>query len=162
MNTTNLSLTPIGQITANDQGWLIELSPAFRAGLDGLDGFSHVQVLFWCHHVDTPALRQVLSSPQPYKHAPDQLGTFATRSPVRPNPIALTPAKILALDVERGVIHVEYLDAEDGSPVLDLKPYQPCLDRVREVRAPTWCAHWPEFMEDSATFDWASEFVHAR
>jgi tRNA (Thr-GGU) A37 N-methylase len=51
---------------------------------------------------------------------------------------------------------------EDGTPILDLKPYQPAADRIRDVTVPAWCAHWPQWYEDSAIFDWEGEFVSAR
>ena len=69
---------------------------------------------------------------------------------------------VLHIDYERGVIHIPYIDAEDGTPILDIKPYHPCSDRVRDVTVPEWCGHWPKWYEDSASFDWAAEFVNAR
>ena len=51
------------------------------------------------------------------------MGVFATRSPLRPNPIALTAAEIIHTDQEKGLIRVTFLDADNGTPVLDIKPY---------------------------------------
>ena len=86
------------------------------------------------------------------------LGAFATRTPERPNPIALSCARVTHLDRERGVVGLDYLDAEEGSPVLDLKPYLPSLDRVERPVMPAWCAHWPDSVEKSGDFDWEKEF----
>ena len=86
------------------------------------------------------------------------MGVFATRSPQRPNPIALSVAQVLRIDQERGRIWIAYSDAEPGTPVLDLKPYTPSIDRVGEPQVPGWCSHWPQAMERAGEFDWESEF----
>jgi tRNA (Thr-GGU) A37 N-methylase len=70
--------------------------------------------------------------------------------------------QVLALDAGAGIIRVPFIDAEDGTPILDLKPYHPCADRIRNVSVPQWCSHWPQWYEDSAHFDWQAEFVNAR
>ncbi|MFL1674767.1 TrmO family methyltransferase [Paenibacillus dendritiformis] len=92
------------------------------------------------------------------REGPHTLGIFATRSPYRPNPIGLSTARILAINEESGIIQLAYLDADEGSPVLDLKPYTPSLDRVEIPHVPDWCAHWPQSLEESASFDWSNEF----
>lgn len=86
------------------------------------------------------------------------MGIFATRSPIRPNPIALTAVEILHNDYEKGVIQIAYIDANDGSPVLDIKPYTPSLDRIEDPKVPAWCAHWPKSLEKSGSFAWEKEF----
>ena len=86
------------------------------------------------------------------------LGAFATRTPERPNPIALTCAGVTYLDDENGVIGLTYVDAEAGTPVLDIKPYTPSLDRVETPLVPQWCAHWPQSVEASGDFDWSAVF----
>jgi tRNA-Thr(GGU) m(6)t(6)A37 methyltransferase TsaA len=136
----------------------LRIDEAFRPALEGLAEYGHVVVVFWCHLTDTDELRRLLTCDRPYTKGPEQLGIFATRSPARPNPIGITPVSILRVDEAEGVIHVPFIDAEDGTPILDLKPYVPSLDRIRDVRTPGWCAHWPQWSEDSGTFDWAAEF----
>ena len=86
------------------------------------------------------------------------MGVFATRSPVRPNPVAITPVQVLRVDPMTGTVDIPFIDAEDKTPIIDLKPYSPSLDRVREANTPPWCAHWPQWAEDSAAFDWEAEF----
>ena len=137
-------IRPIGVIRAGSEGFRLELEPEYCPALEGLEGYSHLQVLWWF---------------EPYTNAPDRLGTFATRAPERPNPLALSCAGILGLDRKRGVVALDYLDAEDSSPVLDLKPYVPSLDRVERPAVPDWCAHWPKCVEKSGDFDWAREFL---
>lgn len=154
----NLMINPIG-ITKQEAGrYFVQLTPEYRAGLTGLQGFSHLVILWWFDQVDIPELRETLVMPAPYKHGPELMGTFATRGPVRPNPIAVTMAEIVHIDEAKGCIEVTYLDAEDGSPLVDLKPYTPSSDFIEQPQVPAWCAHWPRSFETSADFDWASEF----
>ena len=68
----------------------------------------------------------------------------------------------VAVDVDGGRVRIAYIDAEDGSPVLDLKPYVPATDRIRDVAYPDWAATWPQWYEDSATFDWGTVFENAQ
>lgn len=151
-------LKPIGTVHAGKNGFEIRVEPEYRKALSGLEGFTHVQTLYWFHLNDSDDARSYMVSEKPYKKGPDTLGIFATRSPFRPNPIAITPSRILKLDMVSGTIRVDYIDAEDGTPVLDLKPYHPCSDRVRDAEVPAWCAHWPKCVEENETFDWAAEF----
>ncbi len=156
------TVSPVGCVRAGEEVYCLEIDKDYRPALKGLEGFSNLNVLWWCHLNDDPASRQVVECDQPYKQSPPKLGIFATRSPLRPNPIALTAVYVLSIDHEQGLIHVPYIDAEDATPIIDIKPYHPSVDRIREVSVPAWCRHWPQWYEDSASFDWASEFVHAR
>jgi tRNA (Thr-GGU) A37 N-methylase len=162
MSDRNLDLTPIGTVCIGDAGFALEIEEAYRPGLTELGGFTHVNVLWWADQVDDPMLREVTIAEQPYRNAPEVVGIFATRSPVRPNPIALTAAQLLSVDIDAGRVQIAYIDAEDGSPVLDLKPYLPATDRVRDARYPDWAASWPQWYEDSATFDWGAVFENAQ
>ena len=160
--TEGFQLSPIGHIQAGENGYSLIVDPAFVPGLQGLDGFSHINVFWWCHFLDDVVLRTTVEMEQPYKTAPAKLGVFATRSPVRPNPIALSTVAVTGIDQAAGVIHVAYIDAEDGTPLLDIKPYHPSADRVRDATVPGWCSHWPKWLEESAAFNWDAEFVTAR
>ena len=162
MQTKTFSIFPIGFVRTADGGFCLELNQPFAAALQGLEGFSHLQVLWWCHYLDQSDLRQTVTCEQPYKSSPAQMGIFATRSPVRPNPIGLSITGITRLDTDRGIIHIDYIDADTDSPLLDIKPYHPCSDRLKEVTVPDWCRHWPQWYEDSAAFNWADEFVNAQ
>ncbi|MNZ62665.1 putative tRNA (adenine(37)-N6)-methyltransferase [compost metagenome] len=86
------------------------------------------------------------------------MGIFATRSPIRPNPIALSVVQMISVDEDKGVIRIPYIDANQGTPVIDLKPYTPSLDRVESPGVPDWCKHWPKSLEKSSDFDWQDEF----
>lgn len=159
---TEFTLSPIGKIEAGAEGFAIRLDSSMAPGLLGLEGFGYLNVLWWADQVDRPELRRITECDKPYKRGPDKVGIFATRSPVRPNPVAVTPVAILSVDHEAGLIRIPFIDAEDGTPVIDLKPYHPCTDRVRDAAVPGWCAHWPSCYEDNADFDWSAEFESAR
>ena len=124
---------PIGEVHMDEEGFFIDLDPSYRPALQALEGFSHINVLWRFSHCDMKELRCMLEAPKPYRQSPDVMGIFATRSPVRPNPIALSAAEVIHIDEERGHIQIAYIDAEDGSPVLDIKPYTPSLDTGRAV-----------------------------
>lgn len=155
---TALKVVPIGKIRNTDSVTEIVLEPAYIPALKALEGFSHINVIWWFSGFDTEEARSVLTAEQPYKKAPETMGVFATRSPVRPNPIALTASEIIGIDHQRGIIQIAYTDADDGSPVLDLKPYTPSLDRVEAPGVPDWCSHWPMSVEASGEFEWEKEF----
>ena len=148
----------IGLIRADEDGMRLELDPRYTAALTGLEGFSHLNILWWFSRCDNSRARSRLTEHAPYKHAPAVLGTFATRSPERPNPIALSCAQVTYLDRQNAIVGLAYIDADDGSPLLDIKPYTPSLDRVASPAVPDWCADWPPCCEDSGDFNWASVF----
>lgn len=148
----------IGTIHSSEEGTLIQIDPPYIPALKALDGFSHINVVWWFSECDSEEARSVLEAPQPYKHSPNVMGIFSTRSPIRPNPIALTVSEVLHIDYQNGTVQIAYTDANDGSPVLDIKPYTPSLDRVESPQVPDWCSHWPESLEASASFDWKKEF----
>jgi tRNA-Thr(GGU) m(6)t(6)A37 methyltransferase TsaA len=162
MSEKTYKLSPIGQVECSPEGFALKIASKYRAGLQGLADFGHINVLWWSHYLDTPEQRNVVEAEQPYKNGPAKLGIFATRSPLRPNPVCVTTVSVLHVDIENGLIIVPWIDAENGTPILDIKPYEPSGDRVRETRMPEWCRHWPQWLEDSAEFNWEAEFVNAQ
>ena len=102
--------------------------------LEGIQDFSHIFVLFWLHEIGNKAkgIRKV--HPRGRDDIP-LLGIFATRTPYRPNPIGLTRVKLL--DVEGNVVTVQGLDAFNGTPVLDIKPFDH-WDTTDKVKVPEW------------------------
>ena len=162
MSGTTYQLSPVGRVQVDEDGFSLVIDPPFRDALMGLEGFSHINVLWWFDQLDAPEYRAITVSEKPYRDGPDRLGLFATRSPVRPNPLALTPVPVISIDAAEGLVRIPFIDAEPGSPVLDIKPYHPAVDRIREVGVPAWCAGWPEWYEDSMTFDWGAVFENAR
>lgn len=108
----------------------------WAGALDGLEGFSHIFVIYWMHLVsDEPRETTTHVHPRGDAQIPLQ-GVFATRSPVRPNPIGLS---VVPLIERRGnVLRVRGLDAMDGTPVLDLKPYLAHYEDVPGATIPDW------------------------
>ena len=155
---TQMKLTPIGRIEQGEDGAAVVLDKKYAPALAGLQGFPHVQVIWWFDGCDNEDDRNVLVNDKPYTNGPAALGTFATRSPQRPNPIAVTTAGVTYVDAEHARVGLTFIDALDGTPVLDLKPYTPSLDRVENPGSPSWCAHWPKSVEASGDFDWEKEF----
>lgn len=125
-----------------DEDWAsvvstIELEPAFSSGLEGLDDWSHVLVVFFMHHDPGDEAPPSDWRRRPRGRADMPLaGVFAQRGRMRPNVLGVTAAKIER--VEPGKLVVTGLDAIDGTPVLDLKPYAPVFDRVEDARVPEW------------------------
>jgi tRNA-Thr(GGU) m(6)t(6)A37 methyltransferase TsaA len=105
----------------------VEVAEAFRPGLDGLERASHVVILSW---FDRAARNLIVQKP---RHAPRASGTFALRSPVRPNPIGMHVARLVSLDREAGILEIDAIDLLDGTPVVDLKPYFASIDSFPEA-----------------------------
>jgi tRNA-Thr(GGU) m(6)t(6)A37 methyltransferase TsaA len=103
--------------------------------LDGVEEFSHIVVVYWMHRVPQEGRPPGKVHPQGRADLP-LVGLFATRAPIRPNPLGLCVARL----VERkgNMLTVVGLDAIDGTPVIDIKPYIPHVDSPPDVRVPDW------------------------
>lgn len=110
------------QARETGQAARVELDPAYAAALTGLEVGGAIQLLYW---VDRGQRDLLIQNPA---HADRPRGTFALRSPVRPNPIALATAVITGLDIRAGVVGIDAIDAWDGTPVLDIKPWLATVD----------------------------------
>jgi len=103
----------------------IEIADIWREALTGIESNARLQILYWMHHARRDLIRQ-----SPKSHARTK-GTFAIRSPNRPNPIASSVVSLLG--VEGNVLVVRGLDCVDGTPVVDIKPeYCPAAARSHE------------------------------
>lgn len=134
---TNFEIRPIGYVRspykekkdAPRQGRLsdtvseIVIDEQYRTALDDVDKKSHLIILSWFDRADRTLLR---TTPP---HEMIEHGVFATRSPNRPNPIAFSVVDLLARD--GNVLRVRGLDALDGTPVVDIKPYSPDIDCMK-------------------------------
>jgi len=123
-----------------DQGWgsvesEIHLEPEFTPGLQGLDQFSHIIVVFFMDRSTFDAAQDLVRCPKGRADMP-LLGIFAQRARHRTNPIGITAVEMLG--IEGNVVRVRGLDAIDGTPVLDIKPYFPVFDRVDQPSVPEW------------------------
>ena len=113
----------------------IQLEEQYQAGLLGLDGFSHAIILFFMHKSNFDNTAHLQRHPQDRMELP-LVGIFAQRAKHRPNPIGITAVKILSVD--GNCIKVMGLDAIDGTPVVDIKPYFPEFDCKNNVTKPDW------------------------
>ncbi len=94
--------------------------PQYAEGLDGLDAYKRLYVLYWLHKGDNPERRATLRV-VPRRHgATEERGVFSTHSPHRPNPVGLTVVELIKIEGNRLI--VKGLDAFEGSPIVDIKP----------------------------------------
>ena len=112
---TNTKAIPKGLGARHDAEGVLEVLPEFEPGLTDIEGFSHLYVI-WAF--DRSEGFELVGSP-PFDERPH--GVFATRSPRRPNPIALTVVELLRRDGSQ--LHVRGVDMLNGTPILDIKPY---------------------------------------
>jgi tRNA-Thr(GGU) m(6)t(6)A37 methyltransferase TsaA len=105
--------------------------------LDGIDGFSHILVLYWPHLIDPKRRNLRKVHPMGRKDLPLQ-GIFATCSPARPNPVLVSAVSLL--ERTGNIIKVKGLEAVDGSPIVDIKPYSKSYYGVDNPTVPEWMA----------------------
>jgi tRNA-Thr(GGU) m(6)t(6)A37 methyltransferase TsaA len=103
--------------------------------LDNLDEFSHLIVLYWMHQLPPGKQLPLKVHPMGKSELP-LVGRFATRSPSRPNPVGQATVKLL--ERHANILKVKGLDAIDGTPVIDIKPYLPGYDSADEAKVPLW------------------------
>jgi len=106
----------------------VEIDGCYAAGLEGLARYSHIHLLYWMDQARRDLIQQVPA------HLGLARGTFALRSPVRPNPIALAAVELLGID--GATLTVRNVDCIDGTPLLDIKPYFASIDSFPDARRP--------------------------
>jgi tRNA (adenine37-N6)-methyltransferase len=127
-------INPIGFLRSEENYKTIEILPGYEDAVHGLNLYSHIIILLWFHKRDNPVDRHLLKvHPRHDKNNP-LTGIFATRSPVRPNPVGIFMPSIISIN--RNLIKVSPIDAFDGTPVIDIKPYIPSLDSISEAKVP--------------------------
>jgi len=130
------TLNPVGIVHRRGGDCRIEIFAQYQDALLGLEGFSHIYVLYWFHENDTPGKRTILQV-HPRKNPANPLtGVFGTHSPVRPNLIGLTRCRVLS--IEKNLIRIDEIDALDGSPVIDIKGFIPDEEPLTDIRLPAW------------------------
>ena len=104
------------------KGARIELKPEFVPGLQGLEVGKGVFLIYWMAAARRDLIRQAP------RHTDGTRGTFALRSPVRPNPLAMSAVRITGLDLDAGVVEIDAIDCFDGTPLVDIKPWVETVD----------------------------------
>jgi tRNA-Thr(GGU) m(6)t(6)A37 methyltransferase TsaA len=107
---------------------LVELDPRYAAGLADLELYSHILLLYWMDRARRDLIQQRPT------HLDHTRGTFALRSPVRPNPIALATVELIG--IEKTALSVRKVDCIDGTPLIDIKPYFASIDSFPGARRP--------------------------
>ena len=140
-----MKIEPIGVVRspvteAVDEGWggvvsEIHLQESLAAGLQGIEQFSHILVIFFMHQSTFDLAADLVRRPRGRSDMP-LVGAFAQRARHRPNPIGITTVQLV--EVKGNVLRVKGLDAVDGTPVLDLKPYLPAFDCRPGAKIPQW------------------------
>jgi tRNA (Thr-GGU) A37 N-methylase len=151
-----INVIAIGEVTRDGDMKCIRIFGNYISGLARTEGFSHLQIIWWGHLADDPEKREKLLIRDLFKRAPDPLGVFSTRAPARPNPIMISTIQVSRINFKEGIIHTPFIDAEPGSPVLDIKPYFP-MERVKSLKVPDWCEHWPQWADEVESFNWNAE-----
>jgi len=141
----DMSLTPIGVVknSINEPGTddrqtavcEIVVNEDMKEALSRIEEFSHIIVLYWMHKVSPSRCLVLRVHPRGRQDLP-VVGVLATRSPARPNPIGVSTVKLL--ERRDNVLKVMGLDAVDGTPVLDIKPYIPGYDSPAKAKTPGW------------------------
>jgi|GEM_PF-201454 len=139
-----------GVLTPSSRAW-IELLPAYREGLAGLEEFSHVWIVSQLHHSETIQRVKI----RPPRLRGKKRGVFSTRGPHRPNPLGLTNAKIEEVSAEG--LWVSGVDLLDGTPILDLKPYISIYDSPSPSTFPAWIQK-PQALELTFTAEFWEDF----
>jgi tRNA (adenine37-N6)-methyltransferase len=131
-------INSIGKIVKSATGNHLELDEKYRDGLLELENYSHLHTYWWANELDGGDHRVVLRTQIPYSKDKIIAGVFACRSPERPNLIMESICKIVGINAQKGRIFIENIDAFDNTPLIDIKPYIHCNDRVKECKVPKW------------------------
>ena len=107
----------------------------------------YVKVFWWFHKFDSEKYRRITECNPPYENAP-RTGVFATRSPVRPNPIAMTVTKITEVDLKQKRIYLNKIESFDKTPCIGVSQYVWEEDCISECAVPRWLAHWPKSFDE--------------
>ncbi len=137
--------TPIGVVSNHvnvpvDENWgsivsRLDIDELYAEGIKGLEAFSHAIVITFLHQAEFNSANHLVRRPRNLDTMPE-VGIFAQRGKNRPNPIGITAVKIV--NVGKGFVEVKGLDAINGTPILDIKPYYPQYDLITGAEVPEW------------------------
>lgn len=127
----------------NDMKWNSDDGEFIKKG-------DYIRILWWFDRFDKDSFRRNRTCNPPYNNAPN-MGIFATRSPVRPNPIGSTIVRVEQVDYYNGIIDIEGFDGFAGTKIFQIMFYQPFADKIEEVTLPPWVSHWTRHKSFSKT-----------
>ncbi len=148
-----MNINAIGEVKRKGTQITLVIKPEYKDAMKGLGMFSHISVLWWGSrdYVKDHRMKMTLNPP----YAEDvTMGLFATRAEYHPNPICLTACPIVKIDEVKGEIVVANIDADDKTPLVDIKGYYPIFDRVNGARIPDWGFPMPEAVPDTGVEIW--------
>ncbi|CAD5902058.1 conserved hypothetical protein [Carnobacterium maltaromaticum] len=157
MENVNYNIKPIGEIISQNKKYFLNIFPEFTNGTTGCSEYSHLIVIWLFTKQITTLESKNYVWKQPYLKGPEYMGVFALRQPERPNPIGLSIVEIVDQNLIEGFIEVDYIDADNGSTILDIKPYIPSIDYVEDVKVPNWSKHWPQERKKSLSYDFRKD-----
>lgn len=120
----NMPIQPKG---AKDITGHIELLPEYSAGIQDLDGFSHIYLIYQFHKATRTELLVT-----PFMDTVKR-GVYSTRSPIRPNHIGLSLVQVVSVD--KNIVNIQGVDVLNGTPLLDIKPFIPAFDQVSDAKS---------------------------
>lgn len=132
-------IVPVGCVRKDEEETWIEILEKYEDAILNLDRFSHIITLWWISEKDNESDRSILQAKAMIENAtrePPTSGVFATRAPVRPNPIGMTIVKLLK--IEGNKIYIDQTDAFDNTPIIDIKPYIPNSDCILNTTLPDY------------------------
>ncbi|ANF22014.1 tRNA (N6-threonylcarbamoyladenosine(37)-N6)-methyltransferase TrmO [Thermococcus piezophilus] len=136
MDCEPFKIIPVGMVRKENEKTWLEIYPEFSEAVEGLGKEDWIKLILWFHESDTPERRSVLKV-HPYNNPKNPLtGVFATRSPVRPNPLAIYTVRIHRIEGSR--LYIDWIDAHDGTPVADIKILVERLDCPRDTPIEEW------------------------
>jgi tRNA-Thr(GGU) m(6)t(6)A37 methyltransferase TsaA len=145
MNANNIRIDPIGVVRNDFESEIpkgyedsltdIIINEDLTEGLHKLEENSHIIVVFWMNRVKDEDRNIMRMHPKGREDLP-LLGVFATRSPRRPNPLGIRAVRLV--EKKDNILKVEGLDALNGTPILDIKPYSSKHDLVKNAKTPWW------------------------
>jgi tRNA (adenine37-N6)-methyltransferase len=124
----------------------IVIDPALDGILEGIEEYSHILILFWAHKVPNESRKLTQVHPMGLKEIPKR-GIFATCSPARPNPVLLTAVKLI--ERSGNILKVQGLEAIDGTPVVDVKPYVKGYHNAENPTSPEWMEKIHAMLEEA-------------
>ena len=134
---SSFGIHQIGEVKIEKESCYVEIYQPYVSGLRHIEKFSHIFILWWISMRDNPIDRSNLLASPPMLEKSVETGVFSCRSPARPNPIGLTKVKLL--EVKNNRLYIDRIDAIDGTPVLDIKPYLPGDSvEISDIKLPNW------------------------
>ncbi|HEY0320505.1 MAG TPA: tRNA (N6-threonylcarbamoyladenosine(37)-N6)-methyltransferase TrmO [Pyrinomonadaceae bacterium] len=140
MNIQEIGTIKSPVVEERDEGWgnviaEIHLNPTYVSGLRGIEAFSHLVIIFFMHQSSFDPATDLVRRPRGRLDMP-LVGIFAQRAKHRPAPIGITTVELIG--IKGNVLRVKGLDAIDGTPVLDIKPYFKAFDHIEDAVMPAW------------------------